>query len=289
MASMSDILTMDRLPAMPAAMARAIPLLMEPDSELRELEKVIRQDEALAAAVLRLANSARYGAPGQHFDLRRAVARLGRGPLRRCILAQQMSGAVSGDNAAFGLERGAMWRSALGGAIAAEELARRHSPEDSALAFVCGLFRDIGKLAMNVHYGGGYFALVSAHERTGGSFIEAERAAHGFDHAQVGAALARRWSLPERIAKSIELHHAPPSSAPEHDLLFDIVHAADVTCLWAGLGVGVDGLEYRLAEHVRTGLKLDRRSAERDIAMVWVALGEAEEWLREPLKQGVAA
>ena len=292
MAGMNDILNIDRLPAMPAALAKAIPLLLDPDSSWDALEKVLRQDESLTTAVLRLANSVLFGAPGKHFDLRGSMSRLGRDRLRRCVLEQQVSTVVGGDNAAFGLQRGAMWRSALGGAIAAEELARRHAPDEAGLAFICGLLRDIGKLALNVHFGDSYFAQVSRHEQTGVSFIEAERAGLGFDHAQVGAALARKWRLPVRVASAIERHHNPPAPAgTDHDVLFDIVHAADVICRWAGLDVGVDGMEYRLAEHVRTGLKLDRRSAETEIALVWDRLREAEAALSAPApaKQGVAA
>lgn len=294
MAGMNDILSMDRLPAMPAALAQAIPLLLDPNSELGALEKVIRQDQTLTAAVLRLANSALHGSPGKHFDLRRAMARLGRDKLRRCLLEQQVSGVVAGENAAFGLERGALWRSSLAGAIAAEELAREHGFEDPSLAFLCGLLRDIGKLALNVKFGAEYLPLISSTVHDGCSFTEAEHAALGFDHAQVGAALIRKWHMPERIAGAIEWHHGPPAPGPKHDTLFDIVHAADVIARWAGLGVGVDGLEYRLAEHVRVGLKLDRRSAERDIALVWNKLAEAEESLSQPAppldrQQGAAA
>jgi HD-like signal output (HDOD) protein len=289
MANLNDILTVDRLPAMPTSMARVIPLLLDARTEWNALEKVVRQDEALTAAVLRMANSAKYGSPGKHFDLRRAMARLGREALRRCILEQQVSGVVAGENAAFGLRRGALWRSALAGAFAAEELARANGPEEASLAFMCGLLRDIGKLALDVKYGANYLAMISAAASEGCSFIEAERKALGFDHAQVGGALARKWFLPERIAMAVEKHHEPPVPGVGHDALFDVVHAADTICRWAGLGVGFDGMEYRLAPHVREGLKLDRRTAERDIAMVWEKLREAEESLGEPGKQGVAA
>jgi HDOD domain len=165
MAGMNDILTMDRLPAMPAAMAKAVPLLLDPETPWEALEKVIRQDESMTSSVLRLANSATYGSPGKQFDLRRAMSRLGRDALRRCVIGQHVSGVVAGDNAAFGLQRGALWRSSLGGAIAAEELARRFAPDDASLAFVCGLLRDIGKLALNVHFGAHYYARAARSSR----------------------------------------------------------------------------------------------------------------------------
>lgn len=292
MASMNDILSMPRLPAMPATLARAIPILLDPASDWATLERVIRQDAALAASILRLANSALYGTPGRHFELRTSMTRLGRDVLRRLLFEQQVSGIVSGDNAAFGLERGALWRSSLGGALAAEELARQHAFNEPALAFVSALLRDIGKLAINVRFGNSYNALIAKHAKSGLSYAEAERAAIGFDHAQLGAALARKWNLPERIAAAIEFHHEPPPPGSSHDPLFDLVHAADTIARWAGLGVGTDGLEYRLAEHVRTRLHLDRKAAEADIALVWHHLCSAEEALAaasSPPSLGAAA
>ncbi|HYD00031.1 MAG TPA: HDOD domain-containing protein [Phycisphaerales bacterium] len=289
MARLSDVLVIDKLPAMPVALARALPLLFEPRSEWSAIERVIRQDEALTGTVLRLANSAVFGAPGRYFDLRTALPRLGRDLLRKTLLQQHVSGITGGENAAFGLRRGDMWRSALGGAIAAEEFARRHAPEAVPLAFVCGLLRDIGKLAVNATYGDAYAAMISPHLARGGSFTDAERAALGFDHAQVGAALACQWNLPRRIADAIETHHRPVPPGPGHDSLFDVVHAADSICRWAGLGVGDEGMEYGLATHVRESLRLDRRAAEREITLVWERLREAETPLEQATKQGAAA
>lgn len=290
MASLSDILSPDRLPAMPAAMARVLPMVLDHESDLLDLENVIRTDEALTAAVLRMANSAMYGVSGQQFDLRRSIARMGRYPLQRCVLQQQTSQLLAGDNDAFGLQRGATWRSSLAGAIAAEELAREHSPDDVPLAFVCGLMRDIGKLALNVTFGKDYLSLTAAHHCAGRSFVEVELDALGFDHALIGAALARQWCLPERIAAAIEWHHAPPAPGPAHDPLYDIVHAADMICLWAGPGLGIDGLDYRLAEHVRENLNLTRRSVEHLIAVVWQKMTDEEQALgTSGEQQGAAA
>lgn len=288
MAVLNDMVTLDRLPAMPSTMARLVPMLMNADVDLDALERVLRQDEALTMTVLRLANSVQYGGRGSHHDLRRSMSRLGLRTLRQCVMSQQVAGAIGGANAALGMERGALWRSALAGALAAEELARRHQPDDAPMAFVCALLRDIGKLALNVKFGGAYLAAIAPYAHEGLSFDDTERAALGFDHAQIGGALARHWGLPERIARAVETHHAPPPPGPDHDPLFDVVHAADAICRWAGFGIGFDGMEYRLAEHVRDGLSLDRRTVEREIARLQGQLRDALEALGETLEQGTS-
>lgn len=289
MASMNEVISIDRLPAMPATLARAIPLLLDPKSSWDALERVVRQDQALTGFVLRLANSARYGSPGRQFDLRSSMARLGRDALRWAVLQQQASALVMDENAAFGLCRGEMWRSSMAGAFAAEELAKQHAPQEASLAFVCGLLRDIGKLALNAAYGSGYQGALAGQGGPDRSFVEAERAALGFDHAQVGGALARKWNLPERIARVIESHHLPQPPGAGHDALCDVVHAADAVCRWAGLGVGDDGMEYSLATHVRVGMGLNRPTVERLVALVHERLTEAEASMNGEPNQGVAA
>ena len=100
----------------------------------------------LSIAVLRLANSAKFGVPGREFNLREATVRLGVRSLSRIVLQQQVSGVLAGDVRAFGLRRGALWRGALAGAFAAEKLASIHAPDVQEQSFVCALLRDIGKL-----------------------------------------------------------------------------------------------------------------------------------------------
>ncbi|CAK9069470.1 Cyclic di-GMP phosphodiesterase response regulator RpfG, partial [Durusdinium trenchii] len=147
-----------------------------------------------------------------------------------------------------------------------------HKFDQPSLAFLCGLLRDIGKLALDSFYGSSYLSLLDQRSGTGATFVEQEHRSLGFDHATVGAELVRRWNFPDRVAFAIEHHHAPPKLDENHDDLCDLVHTADTICLWAGIGTGVDGLEYRLSQHVREGLGIDRRSAERLIATVWQKL-----------------
>ncbi|MFT3684233.1 MAG: HDOD domain-containing protein [Phycisphaerales bacterium] len=110
---MSDLLTLDALPALPAALVRVIPLLCDAKAPWEDVERVVRQDQALAAAVLRLANSNAYGAPGRKFDLRAALVRVGRAGLLAEFSRMKLSKVLEGPNAAFGLQTGEMWRGAL--------------------------------------------------------------------------------------------------------------------------------------------------------------------------------
>ncbi|MDX2131707.1 MAG: HDOD domain-containing protein [Planctomycetota bacterium] len=274
---MNDILDrVGRLTALPTTVLRVGSMIAGGESTVAALEKVIRQDEALSMAVLRYANSARYGRPGRTFVLREGIARLGTELLKKIVLEHQAAGVFADAGGAYGLQRGALWRGAVGGAHAAEGLARRAASVNADLAFIAALLRDVGKLAFDAAHGEQHARRIAEAMTPDRSCLDAERAVYGFDHAELGAALATRWSLPERIAEAIAFHHAPPEDPRRQNALFDIVHAADMVALWAGLGVGVDGLHYRLADHVRTRLNLDRPTVELAMADAFAGVREVE-------------
>ena len=275
---MTDILKqVNRLPALPGTVLQVTGMLSNGSVEINAIAGIVKRDEALTAAILRAVNSARYGRPGRTFDLKQGMVRLGRRNLLQLVLQQQVQGQMKDGGASWGLERGALWRGALGGAIAADEIATNHKIAEIDLCFLCALLRDIGKLAIDSVMGRAYMDRVQMFVQPDRTFVEAERAAFGFDHAELGAALAHKWNLPDRVVNVIRHHHEPPQDPSKQDEIIDVVHAADVICLWAGLAVGHDGMQYRIDDGVRTRLKLDRREAEREIAATWIRLRETED------------
>ena len=279
----------EQLSAMPASLLRVAAMLGSGRASIDEIAPIIRSDEVLAAAVLRRANSVSFAGAAGTFDLRQSIVRLGTRNLMHLIMELKASQGLANAGRAFGLRRGAMWRGAVGGAVAAEILARRSSDTDRDLCYVCSLLRDIGKLALEAYFRDGYLAFIEPHASPSRTFVECERLAIGFDHAQVGAALAARWGLPERVCAIIRRHHEPAPPGPGHDDAADIVHASDALCMWAGLAVGDDGLAYTIAPHVRGRLRLDRHTVEGEVAEVWMLVRQIELSLTTPPAQGVSA
>jgi len=263
------------LPALPASANRALTLLVREDASVKELEEIVRTDEALSMTVMRVANSGYFGVPGKTFTLRESITRLGGKPLLRIILEQQMAGMFNGAGRGYGLRRGALWRGALGGAVAAEWIATANRFESPETCFLCGLLRDVGKLVLDDLPDMARVTQLMSRDSTDRCFLEIERTVFGMDHAAIGGALAERWSLPDRICEAIRHHHEPPDG-DEADELIEIVHAADIVCLWAGLAVGCDGMKYPLHERVRDRYLPKRSSAEMIIAQTWEELGRFE-------------
>ena len=115
---MNDILAhADDLPAFPAVVARAAAILVDERSGMADVEKIVRQDEALAAAVVKRGNSARYGAAGKAFNLQQSLARLGRVAAMELVADVKVSSYMERAGETYGLRRRALWQGSLFGAI----------------------------------------------------------------------------------------------------------------------------------------------------------------------------
>ena len=75
----------EELPALPEAATRAMRLLDDPDSGLDEVSRAIELDASMSSRIVRLANSALFGAREPASSLRGAIVRLGAREVRSMI------------------------------------------------------------------------------------------------------------------------------------------------------------------------------------------------------------
>ncbi|MEW5883744.1 MAG: HDOD domain-containing protein [Armatimonadota bacterium] len=214
-----------RLPAMPAPVLRVIQLAGDPNSAAGEIAECISTEPSLTTDVLRVANSAYYGVPGEVTNVRMGVIMLGTTTIRS--LAMMAAAYTWFEQPELCGRRGrAMWDHALSTAIFAGALARRYAPTVEEEAFCCGLLHDLGKIILTVSLTSQYEAILErAHARRLPD-AEAERAALGFDHSDVGDILAERWGLPAMLREVVR-HHHNPRDAQEHRAFAEFVHAGD--------------------------------------------------------------
>lgn len=191
------------LPALPLPRVRALALLTDEDSSVRDISEVVTGDPALTVAVLRAANAAISAPTSRVRSAEQAIVRIGIGATRRIVM-----GAVAGN--AFehlsraGLHVDALWRHLIATALIGEAAAR--AGEGSTDAFTAGLLHDVGRMAMASQDPNRYARVVSL-ARRGVSVREAERVMFGADHQEVGADLAEAWRLPDSIVEAVGAHH----------------------------------------------------------------------------------
>jgi len=250
--------TLKELPPMPQVAQKARQLAADENASFTDLARVIETDQAIAARVLKLANSSYYGVAGSVTSIQHAAVVLGMKTLNELLTMACASSMLSSQLNGYGLASGDLWKHSLAVAECARSLATRRNPSLVDDAFSAGLIHDCGKLILDAYIlerKEQFDRLVSDGQTT---FLEAEKQVLGFDHAELAADVCEKWQIPKKLSVAIQYHHMP--SALEHNELAYIVHAADAIALMSGIGSGVDGMMYRIDDKSMSFLELDNES-----------------------------
>lgn len=205
-----------RLPSMPGAFVAAVDVLSRDDVPASVCIEAIERDQALTVRMLRLANSSFYGAPGQVARVGDAIQMLGLRTVASTLAAISLR-AMLGALRCEGFNFETYWSHSLRTAMAARELAQRVS-QDAGKAFLLGLVHDVGQLILAMTSPAQEARALKLGRLEGVPLHAAERRVLGVSHAEVGAAVARKWNFPASIADAIAHHHEPAHMPPGEQL-----------------------------------------------------------------------
>lgn len=216
----------DNLPTLPAVALEVGQLLEDYDTPVEAVCETIEKDQAMVPRILKLVNSAFFGLRSNVSNISHAVVLLGFNTIRNAVVSVSVIRAMPGKKQLRGFDVTQFWSHAVSVAVTSKHLAEKSHLHYAGDAFTAGLLHDVGKLVMFLYFRDLFSAIWSRAGREGCSFYEAEQREGGITHAQVGAYMARRWQLPERLADAIAFHHDVDQSAADLNLLL-IVQAAD--------------------------------------------------------------
>ncbi len=211
-----------RLSAFPVMDGRLLKIIGEPeaDSQYEQLGALLHADPALAARVLKVANSAFFGASRAIDSIKRALDVLGTASVTGIAMAATLDGTVSRLGIAHMGFFNQLHRHSLITAVAARQLTQRRptgtwTPE---AAFVLGLIHDLGWLVQLQLKSDSQVPTIGAPTALDGLVRPPPPEA---GHALLGAALFSHWGLPAEFAGTVLNHHQrlDESSTPGHQLL----------------------------------------------------------------------
>jgi HD-like signal output (HDOD) protein len=194
------------LPVLPEVAQKVVAATSSDNADVRQLATLVTRDQAMAAHVLRMANSAQLGTGIKIVSLQQALARLGMQRIRQIALQIACQGSVFIVPGRM-LEVRRLFRHALATAFLSQEIARlrRKNVEE---AYLAGLFHAVGKPIL--------LQLISKLEKQDGrSYAANQTEAIVADlHPRTGALLMQQWGLPATLQLAV-LHHAAPDQAGE--------------------------------------------------------------------------
>ncbi len=209
------------LPSCPSAFQAISRCLQQPNASVADAARIIARDPAMTANIMKLVNSAFFGARQSISRVDRAVAYLGLDTVAALVLGHSLfrSGGASKAHDEAGLE--ALWRHSFKSATLARVIAIQEKLPQARVeeAFLAAMLHDVGRVV---------FATRNA-AKTGEPAISKKDALEEIErhHAEVGAYLLGLWGFPSHIVAAVAHHHTPGQRADTGLDLTVLTHVAD--------------------------------------------------------------
>ncbi|MFZ1954662.1 MAG: HDOD domain-containing protein [Desulfobacterales bacterium] len=253
------------LPSMPQIVFKAHEIMEDPNSSTRKVAELIETDQAIAAKVLKMANSAYYGMSGKVSSVQHAAVVLGDKALSELVTLAGTSRLLGNKLYGYAMDSGELWRHSMTVAFGSKIIAQQHMPQLENDAFSVGLIHDVGKLVLDrpvLNRKSLFDEFMAAGDKT---FLSAENRILGFDHAEIGYDICQQWQIPDTLAKAIRYHHRPNAAAD--DSLVCIVSMADTIANMAAamnmagrIQSGIDAVMYMVDDTVMERLALGEKN-----------------------------
>lgn len=209
---------------------RLLDLTQNENTTVHELADTIALDPALTSKVLRFVNSPISGVSRTVTSLPHAVAMLGVRAVKLLALSLSFLSPRHDCNCpGFDTESFTM-QSAICG-IASRKLAELTKTDAPQEAFLAGLLSQIGRLMVAMTIPKEYAAVLEISNQSPTDLALVEQDELGFNYADIGARVLRRWRLPMNVCEAISQYRQLSTQPPEMSLGKILLAAESVAVL----------------------------------------------------------
>ncbi len=194
------------IPPLPAATARLLAEIKQPEPDIGRLVKVISASPELSAKVLRTINSSLFALRNRVTTVQHAVTMLGVRHIRTLALSYAVKESIPRPESEL-FDHEAFWSDSLLRALFARGFAQRNGRNEAEEAFTAMLLADVA-LPVLLSSWQDYYQPVVERWREGDEHLSVlEREAFGWDHSQAGAWILQSWDFPEELVCFVGTHN----------------------------------------------------------------------------------
>lgn len=194
------------LPGAPRLLIELGDLIRDPRTDARDVTSLLKQDPALAARLIRMANSAAYARTEPVSSTEEAVSCIGFAEVHRLIGALASAQLSDRPLELHGVDGTRLRRVSLFTALLMEELAGS-AGEDRRLCYTVGLLRSVGIMALEILGRGS--RIPPFDPAAGQALDEWEKAHWGMDNCEAAELILREWRLPHETVIAVRHHYRP--------------------------------------------------------------------------------
>jgi putative nucleotidyltransferase with HDIG domain len=225
-----------KLPPLPGSIMKISALLRDINVSTRAISKAISYDPSLTARILRVANSPLYSLQRNITSLNTAIEAVGLKAVHDIVMLGFTANTFAYEirNSVLGRT---IWEHSLAVGLMSRELSELMGMRGGEETFICGLLHDIGKLLLLRADVERFSVLLEKKDEN--EMLNWESITYGYNHAEIGSLVARRWGLPEDVCYSI-LNHHNPSQAEKALIVSHLVNVADTIANINGYGLRLE-------------------------------------------------
>jgi HD-like signal output (HDOD) protein len=191
-----------QIPASAQVLAQLGQLLMDVNSGLEEIAILLKRDTALAARIIRISNSAAYGAGSRVGSIEEAVSRVGFAEVYRLTGIASAAQVFDHDLTLYTISGSLLRANTLVTALAVEALAKRVGI-DSRAAYTSGLMRSAGKVVLDKLAKQTSPYIQTFAQSNQNHVLEWERGLFETTNADVAALILDSWHFPASVVSPV--------------------------------------------------------------------------------------
>ncbi len=211
----------DKLPTVPNLYTE-LSNLVEKDANVDQISKKIEEDQSIASRVLRVANSAFYGA--KTGSISQAIMYIGLINVKNIVLSNAIFTSFTGNSQIKDMLWNHVNISNKLMNIIYQRCLNKKVPNMYASA---GLLHDVGRVIMLQFFDNEFEEVVNRVKKEKLQIHQLEQNILGVDHQKIGAYLLNWWEIPTPIVESAMYHHDPLNENIINKELVQVVHISN--------------------------------------------------------------
>jgi putative nucleotidyltransferase with HDIG domain len=198
--------SLKNLPVMPSLAFDLMSYTIDDDISVKEIANLISKDPALAAQILKVANSSFYSLNRKIGSLEKAIILLGLREIKNLTFTLSVI-RLFPKKTAFCFDKIAFLRHSIITARTTEILTKYLNLNFDVSPFVAGLLHDIGKIFLDQNFHNEFNQAIEEAKKYDKNLFEIEEQIFGTDHSYIGGYIANTWNFPEELTNAIQFHH----------------------------------------------------------------------------------
>lgn len=219
---------MTHVPTLPQIYADVLSELSAEFGSPEGLAEKIEKDIGLTAQLLKLTNSAYFSLPAKCVTVRQAINFLGFDNIRATILMAGVFEQFKTISPSLRRTVEVLTSRSLSIAVLAQQICRleKQPGQIADQAYCAGILAHVGTLVLIANRPEDFTATMARIDRDHLEFLEAEKAAFGATHGQLGGYLLGLWGFNDAVIEAVVHHHQPSAYALKPAPVLTAVHVA---------------------------------------------------------------